>query len=316
MASSLFPEAADPPAPQPGQELPGVSRRRGEWRLPIALFVITSATTLLTGVELETSFRGLDSPSFREILVHPTLLLLGLPYAAAILAILGTHEMGHYLACRHYGIDATPPFFLPSPPGFLFGTFGAFIRIRAPITDRRALFDIGVAGPLAGFVVAVPVMLLGIHSSAWRPDSLALGGVVFGSCLLTKFLTAHLAPPALAGHMFVLGSVAMAGWVGLLATALNLLPVGQLDGGHIAYAVSGRFHTIVSRLCLAAFVLLGLRINESWLFWATVLILLSPRHPRLLEEERKLPVGRLLVAALAALILAVSFIPSPIRPAS
>jgi membrane-associated protease RseP (regulator of RpoE activity) len=296
------------------------------WRLAIFLFLVTCATTLLTGVMFEAPSGGSESldpfQRLQEVLVaimaQPSLVLLGVPYASCVLAILGTHEMGHYIACRKYGIDATPPYFLPSPPGGIFGTFGAFIRIRAPITDRKALFDIGVAGPLAGFAVAVPVMILGITMSGWRPEPPGAGGYAFGDCLLVRALTDWLAapPPAPTGYVFEIGSVAMAGWVGLLATALNLLPVGQLDGGHIAYALSRRFHTIVSRLCLAGFVVLGLWINESWLFWATVLVFLSPRHPLLQDESRPLSPARLAVAILAGLILLVSFIPSPIRPLS
>jgi membrane-associated protease RseP (regulator of RpoE activity) len=301
-------------APGPAAEIP---RRAGRgWRLPALFFAVTCVTTLLTGVEFEAPSRGIEIQSYSQILAQPSLLLLGLPYALSILAILGTHEMGHYVACRRYGIDATPPYFLPSPPGLLFGTFGAFIRIRAPITDRRALFDIGVAGPLAGFAVAIPVMIVGVMTSAWRPDLPSASGLYLGDCLFTRLLTAWLVapPPEPTGYVFAFGSIAMAGWVGLLATALNLLPVGQLDGGHIAYAVSGRFHTFMSRLCLVAFVVMGLRINESWLFWATVLIFLSPRHPALLDESRRLSPARLMVAALAAIVLVISFIPSPIRP--
>lgn len=318
------PLTAEPGFETPAPELPPppiepAPRATGRgWRLSIFLFLVTCLTTLLTGVEFEAPARGIEILSFGQLLAQPSLLLLGVPYAAGILGILGTHEMGHYLACRRYGIDATPPYFLPSPPGMLFGTFGAFIRIRAPITDRKALFDIGVAGPLAGFAVAVPVMLLGVMMSEWRPDIPSASGLYLGDCLFTKFLTAWVVapPPEPAGYVFTFGSVAMAGWVGFLATALNLLPVGQLDGGHIAYAVSGRLHTIVSRLCLAAFVILGLRVNESWLFWATVLVFLSPRHPILLDESRRLSPARLAVAALAALVLLISFIPSPIRPIS
>jgi len=283
--------------------------------MSIALFAVTSATTLLTGILFEAGSRGIAIQGLRQIIEEPSLLLLGVPYCFGILAILGTHEMGHYIACRRYGIDATPPYFLPSPPGMLFGTFGAFIRIRAPITDRRALFDIGVAGPLAGFAVAVPVLLWGLSTSAWSPDIPTAGGMYLGDSLATRFLTAHFVepPPEPTGYVFAFSSVAMAGWLGFWATALNLLPVGQLDGGHIAYAVSGRFHTIVSRLSLGAFVALGLMVNEQWLFWATVLILLSPRHPVLVDEGRRLSAGRLAVAALAGFVLLISFIPDPIR---
>jgi len=310
------PPAATDVAPRAPAEPHAVSVPARGWRLSFFLFLITGFTTLLTGVGFEAASRGIDLPDLFTILTSPSLLLLGVPYAVALLGILGTHEMGHYLACRWYGIDATPPYFLPSPPGALFGTFGAFIRIRAPITNRRALFDIGVAGPLAGFAVTIPVILLGLSMSAWRPDVATPGGYYLGDCLLTRLLTERFVapPPQPTGYVFAFGSVAMAGWVGLLATALNLLPVGQLDGGHIAYAVSRRMHTVVSRLGLAGFVILGLSVNESWLFWATVLIFLSPKHPPLVDETGRLAPVRLLVAILAGIVLLVCFIPSPIRP--
>jgi membrane-associated protease RseP (regulator of RpoE activity) len=285
------------------------------WRLAIALFFVTFITTLMTGMLMEADARGIVIHGLGHLMASPSLLLLGLPYSLSVMGILGTHEMGHYLACRKHGIDATPPYFLPSPPMFLFGTFGAFIRIRAPITSRKVLFDIGVAGPLAGFVVAIPVLIWGTLTSAWRPESADFGGLYLGDCLATRWLTAFVAapPPEPTGYVFTLSSVGMAGWFGLLATGLNLLPIGQLDGGHIAYAVSRSFHKIMSRLCLAGFVLLGLLVNESWLFWATVMVLLSPRHPLLIEEEKPLSRTRLAVAALAFVILAVSFIPDMAR---
>jgi membrane-associated protease RseP (regulator of RpoE activity) len=290
-------------------------RRPSRWRLSIALLFVTFFTTLLTGMRFEAGVRGVDLGE-HDLFGEPSLLLLGLPYALSILAILGTHELGHYLACRHYGVDATPPFFLPAPPLFLFGTFGAFIRIRAPITNRRVLFDVGVAGPLAGFVVAVPVMILGVMQSGWRPLDPTPGGMWLGDCLFTKIVTGWLAgpPPAPEGWSFSFSSMAIAGWVGFLATALNLLPVGQLDGGHIAYAVSRRLHRVASRFCLVAFVVMGLTVNESWLFWATVMVLFSPRHPPLVDEHAPLSRGRLAVALLAAIIFAVAFIPDPLRP--
>jgi membrane-associated protease RseP (regulator of RpoE activity) len=313
-----LPIHADPfrhPISRPGVPAPPRPGRPRGWGLSLVLLLLTFATTLLTGIGFEAGARGLSIGSLTEILERPSILLLGLPYSLSLLAILGTHEMGHYLACVRYGIDATPPYFIPSP--LLFGTFGAFIRIRAPITDRRALFDIGIAGPLAGFAVALPVIAWGILTAEWRPEIPGEGGLYLGDCLATRILVAFVAepPPAPDGYVFTFGGMAMAGWVGLLATALNLLPVGQLDGGHIAYAVSQRFHRWASRLSLGIFVALGLVINESWLFWATLLVLFSPRHPRLIDESGRLATARLALAALAVLILAACFIPDPLRPA-
>ena len=300
--------AASPPAPP---------RARG-WRLSLALLGVTFVTTLLTGVFWEAQSRGMGLLRLSEILAQPRLLVLGLPYALSLLAILGTHEMGHYIACRRYGIDATPPYFLPSPPGWLFGTFGAFIRIRAPITDRRALFDIGVAGPLAGAVVALPVLVMGILASTWVPDPGIAPGIQvysFGSSLIVRLAEGWLIPPPPAAHGWILAqsSMFMAGWVGFLATALNLLPVGQLDGGHIAYSISPRFHLWLSRVCIGGFVVMGLLVNEAWLFWATLLIFFSPRHPRLIDEALQISPRRRLVAAIAGILLLLSFVPNPVQ---
>ena len=299
----------------PDRPTPRLPSRRSGWRLSFTLLAITFLTTLITGVAFEAGARRIENLGLLDLIGDPATLLLGLPYALGLLGILGCHEMGHYVACRRYGIDATPPYFLPSPPAMLFGTFGAFIRIRAPITDRKALFDVGVAGPLAGMAVAVPVMIAGILGSTWQPDIPEAGGLYLGDCLAIRILSSWLVPPPpeAEGYVLAFGSVAMAGWVGFLATALNLLPVGQLDGGHIAYAVSPRLHRWLSRLCMVCFVILGLVINESWLFWATVLVFLSPRHPALVDEHRRLAPGRIVLAAAAAVVLILCFIPNPIR---
>lgn len=305
-ATPSHPAPAPPAAPRPG---------RG-WILSGLLLAATLVTTLITGLGWEAPARGLTIQGLDHLLEEPALLLLGLPYSLSLLAILGTHEMGHYIACRRYRIDATPPYFLPSP--LLFGTFGAFIKIRAPITNRKALFDIGVAGPLAGAAVAVPVILIGALTARWVPDPGAVPGTQaygFGSSILIALVEGWLIPPPPEATGYMLGgtSMIMAGWVGFFATALNLLPVGQLDGGHIAYAVSPRLHIWLSRLCLAAFVVLGLTVNEAWLFWATLIIFFSPRHPRLVDESSRLPRRRRLVAALAGLLLLACFVPDPVR---
>jgi len=292
-------------------ETPAPAAQERRWTLPAFLFLATFVTTTVNGVAFEAGLKGIPIGGVGDVIRDPSLLVLGLPYSLSILAILGCHEMGHYIACIRYRIDATPPFFLPSP--FLIGTFGAFIRIRAPITNRKALFDIGVAGPLAGFAVAVPVLVFGVLTSGWVAEQPGQGGLFLGDCLATRLLIAFVAspPPSAQGYVFSFGGMAMAGWVGLLATAINLLPVGQLDGGHMAYAISPRLHLWTSRIALAGFVLLGVTVNEVWLFWATVLILLNPRHPRLIEERGRLTAARLAVAALGFAVFVLSFIPSP-----
>lgn len=241
------------------------------------------------------------------MLFRPAFLAIGLPYSLCLLAILGAHEMGHYIACRRYGVDATLPFFLPGLP-LPMGTFGAFIRIRAPIPSRRALFDIGVAGPLAGFVVAVPVLVLGILRAEIVPDT--AGGGQVGVPILIEGMLAWLSRVP-EGETIMLSGPLMAGWVGCLATALNLFPIGQLDGGHICYAISPRFHRAASWGMLFAFVVLGLVVYPGWLFFATLLLLFGPRHPAMGETGPALSRGRLVVAALALVLLVVCFIPRP-----
>jgi membrane-associated protease RseP (regulator of RpoE activity) len=275
--------------------------------LHLTLLVVTFYTMTLAGALATATGSEQAARAGALVLADPGWLSLGLPYSLCLLAILGVHEMGHYVACRRYGVDATLPFFLPSIPVPI-GTFGAFIRIREPIPDRRALFDIGVAGPLAGFVVAVPVLILGVAVAEVVPDG--GDGTHVGVPLLLGWLLSWLThlPD---GQTVSLSGPLMAGWVGCLATALNLFPIGQLDGGHICYAISPRFHRGASRVMLAAFIGLGLFLYPGWLFFATLLVLVGPRHPALPEPGRTLGRGRLVLAAVSLVILILCFIPQP-----
>src|SRR5688572_20623941 len=218
------PLAAVRPAPRP---------RR--WR-HLVLFLLTVATTMLVGAQHFASFSA-DFGNRNQELSALGFVLSGLWYSASILAILGAHEFGHYFACKYYGVDASLPYFLPAPLP-LTGTLGAFIRIRQIIPGKRELFDIGIAGPIAGFLVAIPVLLVGMSLSrvtALPPDT--QGFVELGEPLLFKAI-AYLfygTPPE--GYSINMHPMAFAAWFGLLATALNLFPIGQLDGGHISYAV-------------------------------------------------------------------------------
>jgi membrane-associated protease RseP (regulator of RpoE activity) len=229
--------------------------------------------------------------------------------------------MGHYLACRRYGVPCTLPYFIPVP--LAFGTFGALIRIRGAIPDRRALFDIGIAGPLAGFVPTVAVLAYGVATAEAVPVSepVAEGSLLFGDSLLLLVLLDALAPAG-SGGLHV-SSVFVAGWLGMLATALNLFPVGQLDGGHVVYAFSRRVHRLVSRLTVVAMLLLvgasalrSLVLDRplpSLLLWTVVLLLLGSRHPPVLDERRSLGRGRVLVAVLGLLVFVLCFMPDPLR---
>ena len=231
----------------------------------MVLFLLTVATTTLVGADRYASFylgfrTAVELPfSFWELIVR------GLWYSVSILAILGAHEFGHYYACRYYGVDASLPYFLPVPPIVLSGTLGAFIRIRQQIPTKRALFDIGIAGPLAGFVVLVPVLMIGMYMSQVVQMPKDFDGTLFelGEPLLFKAATWLTFGSVPDGYTVSMHPVAFAAWFGMLATTLNLFPVGQTDGGHICYSVLGRHSTTVSYLTIAC--LAGLSFfSTSW----------------------------------------------------
>lgn len=243
-----------------------------------------------------------------------SLYLVGGPlYVVGVLSILMAHEMGHYLTCRLYGVDATLPFVipLPLPP---FGTLGAFIRIRAPIPHRRALFDIGIAGPLAGFLVCLPVLVLGVREAVWAPiTNGGEGPNYYGEPLLFQWAAHLLRGPAPEGMTLAIGPLGFAAWFGLFVTALNMMPVGQLDGGHVAYALWPRYAQRVSRAGLVVCLLL-LYFRPTWLVWTILLWVLGRRpHPRTLFDELPTDRARLWIGLLGYAILAVCFTPSPIQ---
>ena len=302
------------PAPQP---YPAVrARREPIWRYVI-LFLLTALSP--------TYFGQLHYASFVIGFTDRTLGLAGLDlfvrglwYSVSILGILGAHEMGHYLACRYYRVDASAPYFLPAP--LLTGTFGAFIRIRQPIPGKRELFDIGIAGPIAGFMVAVPVLMVGMYlSNVVQIPSRFRGQVLeLGEPLLFKavaWLTFGTIPD---GSTVNMHPMAFAAWFGMLATALNLFPIGQLDGGHISYAVlGGRKSTILTLVMVAC--LVGLTVTSmSWLVWTvlTVAMLLTfgPRHPRVFDEHIPLDRPRMWLALFALIMFVLCFSPTPIEP--
>jgi len=231
-----------------------------------------------------------------------------------LLLILLAHELGHYLACRRYGIDASPPYFLPFLPVVpLPGTFGAFIRVREPIRDKRALFDMAVAGPIAGFVVAIPVAAWGILHTRLSLDPPTEGTIYFGYPLAVQALQL-----LLTGHTFTSVHVVehpafLAAWWGFVVTAINLIPAGQLDGGHAVYAVFGRRHRLLRWPVLAVLVGLGFLYRGWWLWAVLVLVLTSLRHPALADEDEPLDRRRMAIAAAVLLILVLSFVPIPIR---
>ena len=238
----------------------------------------------------------------------------GLWYSGTILAILGCHEFGHYFACRYYRVDASLPYFLPAP--LLTGTLGAFIRIRQPIPTKRMLFDIGVAGPIAGFVVAVPALFLGLALSRVLPLPEEFSGYSLGEPLLFQFAAWLIWGEAPAGYSLNLHPMAFAAWFGLLATALNLFPIGQLDGGHISYATLGTRSTWVTLGATAVVILLTFR-SASWIAWAVLMVIMmvtmGARHPRTLDHHIPLDRTRVWIAVAAMLMFVVCFTPAPLE---
>jgi membrane-associated protease RseP (regulator of RpoE activity) len=303
-----YPEIIDLPPPRMR------ARRRPLWPA-IVFFCLTVLMTLSAGALIATSFaQNVEPFSGNESLFaipllpfqHPGMLLLGIPFSLTLLGFFMAHEMGHYLACRYYGIDCSYPFFLPSP--FPFGTFGAVIRIRAPITTRRALFDIGVAGPILGFVAAVPLTAYGIAMSKVIPGVQDDGGLIFGFPALMRIFMAMFHPGTEAKSM-LFHPVALAAWIGLLATALNLLPVWQLDGGHILYSLAPERHQRFSLTAAVALVFMGVGYWHVWAFWGIVLLILSLRfpHPPPFDRWEALDASRKLLACVALIIFVLCF---------
>lgn len=337
MSSPVPNEASDETAVTDRHRFPKPTAR--QWALHVALFLITALTITITGIlwtgELEPARGGgpaagggsgslLLLPWYYvtgvaqiawQAITYPSLLATGLQFSLSLLAILTAHEAGHYLFCRYYGVDATLPFFIPQPPGLLPGTFGAFIRMKSVVPSRRALFDIGLAGPLAGFVVMLPFAFVGVFTLEHHAALPGEAGVTFNDPLLFQLI----------GFVFkinledgLVNPFYLAAWFGALVTALNLMPVGQLDGGHGTFAVFGpKWHGWIAR---AAFILVLVSMALGW-FWhgsismvlyvVLLAVLLRVRHPQPRQME---PLGfaRTLVAIVTLFVFVLCFLPFPI----
>lgn len=285
--------------------------------LQLLLFLATAWSASLVGSGFNSSFTN-NQPAVvlsRDLNVigrafsDPAQLLGGLWYSVPLLLILTAHELGHYLACVYYRIRATLPYFLPAPT--LIGTLGAFIRIRGPILSRSQLFDVGVAGPIAGFVFLVPVLLVGVSLSKVIPGIGYQGDLVFGTPPLLRMVEWMLFP-GVPERDILLHPMARAALIGMLATALNLLPVGQLDGGHLVYAISPRRQIWVARAFVVLLLPLGL-LWEGWWFWAVLLFVFKLRHPPVYDHT-PLNRARMRVAIVAFVIFLLCFTPTPVLP--
>jgi len=272
---------------------------------------LTMHAGLLAATLLSATLAGVDVEP-RELVANPALFLRGLPFAAALVTILLVHELGHYLTCLRYRVSATLPYFLPAPLVSPVGTFGAFIRIRSRFPDRRALFDIGAAGPWAGFVVALAATVIGLAHSTVLAVPPEWHGYEWGDSLLTALLVRVVLHADSA--TVVLHPIAFAGWFGLFVTSLNLLPVGQLDGGHVLYATLGRPTPRIAALLIAFLVWLGVRGFPGWLLWAAIItVLLSLGHPPTDDDRRPLDPARRLAALATLVIFVLTFVPEPVK---
>jgi membrane-associated protease RseP (regulator of RpoE activity) len=287
--------------------------------LATGLFFLTLVTSLVAGAHFASAYAHNQAASFdaffetfRVAYHHPSFLLSGIPFAVTLLTILLAHELGHYFACRHHRIYSSYPFFIPAPT--LIGTFGAFLLIRSPIRSPRALFDVGASGPLVGFLVALPALAYGVLHARVIPELGRDGNadLIFGVPLVMKLMTAALQPNAHASDL-LLNPVGRAAWVGLFATALNLLPVGQLDGGHIVRSVSPRTHRLVTLLLPLVLVLLGVFLWRGWLLWAMILLGLRFFRMAPIYDPTPLDPNRRFAAFLALVVFLLCFMPSPLQ---
>ena len=235
----------------------------------------------------------------------------GAQLVVAALGIMVSHEMGHYVACRYYGLDATLPFFLPAPIlNPLVGTFGAVIRIRSPFTHRRALFDVGIAGPIAGFVVCLPVLVLGTLEAKIIAIDPSSHGLSLGEPLLFRFVVS-LFRDVPEGQTLLIGPLGTAAWFGLFLTGLNLIPIGQLDGGHVTYALFRERAELLARVAWWLCVGLIFFVGPSWVLWAVLVRLLGIRHPQTLNDDAPIGRGRIAVGVLGLAIFVLCFLPNP-----
>ena len=311
-------EVLEPRLPRIEQFQPARIKPRPIWPATL-LFLLTVVSTLIVGSEFALSYMQNREPfSTDETLVqmivqpleHPGLLALGVPFSFTLLSILMAHELGHYFACRIYGIDASYPYFIPAPT--LFGTFGAFIRIRSPITTRKALFDVGLSGPVIGFILAVPAIAYGVAQAKVVPSVHDTAVIVFGTPLLMRWFIDWFHPNVNPSWILV-SPIARAAWVGLFATALNLLPVWQLDGGHIVYSLSSKLHQRISLGVGLALVVSGVYAWRGWIFWGLLLTVLALRfkHPPLYDPWERLGRARWIWAIVALAIFILCFTPWP-----
>ena len=282
--------------------------------LNVALFALTCLSTLVMGTALMALYTNSTSdlgpgPFLSQIVRSPSMLLDGLPFSLSVMTILLGHEMGHYLTCRYYGIDATLPYFIPAPT--LVGTMGAFIRIKSPIQHRAALMEVGIAGPIVGFILAIPVLIIALAKSGYIMPGAPGSSIELGEPLIFKAMTAIMGKNPPPGMEINLHPIGLAAWFGFFATALNLLPVGQLDGGHVSYALFQRIHRRISQAFLFTLIPLGVFYWQGWLLWTTVLLFIGFRHPVTLDDSIPLSKRHTWLGWIALAMFILCFTPMP-----
>lgn len=295
-----------PPNPMP---LPTRPLQRASVWVPAGLFLLTVFTTLWAGAYQVNTHPVRGAWDF--LTRYPGSLHQGIPFALTLLGILVTHEFGHYLLSRIHKVPASLPLFIPGPPQFI-GTFGAIIRMRSPIMSRRALFDIGVAGPIAGFLVAVVALVIGLFLSRVVPKETTFG-LQLGEPLLLQFLAWLIFGPIPESADIVLHPVGFAAWFGLFVTALNLLPIGQLDGGHVAFAMFGGYQRRLALAVIPILLFLGLVGWPGWILWVGLAGLVGISHPPIIDPGTQLGRGRIWVGWGAIAIFVVTFAPVPFQ---
>ena len=274
--------------------------RERRW-LPGFLFVATFLTTTFAGAIQQ----GINP------LKQPLGMIQGLPFSITLMGILMVHEMSHYLASRVHKVPSTLPFFIPAPS--IIGTFGAVIRMKGAIWDRRALLDIGASGPIGGFLLALPALTFGLTISKVVPGGSGEGGLILGDSLLMALLERLVLGDLPMAADVILHPIAFAGWIGMFVTSLNLLPVGQLDGGHIAKALFPDQFDILARVVHLSLILMGVFFWEGWLIWALLLVFIGVRHPPVLLPHISLDERRRKVGYFALAIFVLTFVPAPFK---
>jgi membrane-associated protease RseP (regulator of RpoE activity) len=303
-----------PDGPSAGAFSMAPSPYRPNWWLHATLFVLTFLSTTLVGGlvwgGLPLEMAGLSLPA---LLTDPRVYIAGLKFSLPLLTILGCHELGHYMAARHHGLTATPPFFIPFPIPFLgIGTLGAVIRIKDPIRDKKQLLDVGAAGPVAGFAALLPFLAYGIVASEIGDSPTEGAYLEFGEPLIYRILEVALRPGLGDDMTLWLHPTGVAAWFGILVTLLNMLPFAQLDGGHVLYSLFGRLHRALVWPMLGALAGLGF-VWPGWWLWVVIALILRPQHPRLWDEDLPLDPRRRMVGWIAIAIFVLCFVAEPIR---